>query len=128
MDLLKVRPPDTAVFLGEFGMVIFLMEINLVMLTFDESSREFRKRDDELSRTLETRLAAWLRNQLSLQTKIAVGSIGLSLVLLPIAGLTSISTGELPLTGALLLLAIVALLFLVTYRRDPDKKLKISGR
>jgi len=128
VDLLKVRPPDTAVFLGEFGMVIFLMEINLVMLTFDESSREFRKRDDELSRTLETRLAAWLRNQLSLQTKIAVGSIGLSLVLLPIAGLTSISTGELPLTGALLLLAIVALLFLVTYRRDPDKKLKISGR
>src|SRR5713101_8639572 len=69
VDLFKVRTPDTAVFLGEFGMVIFLMEINLVVLTFDESSREFRKRDDELSRTLETRLVAWLRNQLSLQTK-----------------------------------------------------------
>jgi hypothetical protein len=121
-DLLKITPPDTAFFLVEFGMVVFFMEANIVVLAFDNSYEELRKREDELSNALEVRLKVWLKNQLSRQGKIAIGSIGLSLVLLPLAGFTSISTGQLPLTGALLLLAIIALLFLVTYRREPKEK------
>jgi len=121
-DLLKIRPPDTAVFLVEFGMVVFLMEANRVALAFEKSCGELEKREDEFSKALEVRLKGWLQNQLSRQGRIAVGSIGLSLGLLLLAGFTSISTGQLPLTGALLLVAIIALLFLVTYRREPEKK------
>ncbi len=78
-DLFNVKPPDTAIFLVEFGMR---------------------------------------------QGKIAVGSLGISLALLPLAGFTSISTQQLPITGALLLIAVIALLFLVTYRREPERRLR----
>lgn len=121
VDLLKGSAPDTAVFLVEFGMVLFFMEANLVMLEFYRSRRELERKKDELSQALEGRLRVWLRNQLYRQGKIAIGSIGLSIILLPLAGFTSISSSQLPLTGALLLLAIIALLFLVTHRREPGK-------
>ncbi len=120
VDLLKDNPPDTAVFLVEFGMVLFFMEANVVVLTFSRSRKELGKQD-ELSQALEERLRVWLRNQLSHQGRIGIGSIGLSIILLPLAGFTSISSSQLPLTGALLLLAIVAFLFLVTHRREPGK-------
>ncbi len=120
VDLLKGNPPDTAVFLVEFGMVLFFMEANVVVLTFRTSRKELGKKD-ELSQALEERLRVWLRNQLSHQGRIGIGSIGLSIILLPLAGFTSISSSQLPLTGALLLLAIVAFLFLVTHRREPGK-------
>jgi len=121
-DLLKASPPDSALFLVEFGMVIFFMEGNSVVSTFYASHREMAEKKDELSQVLEVRLRLWLRNQLSRQGGIAIGSIGLSVVLLPLAGLTSISSSELPVTGALLFLAIVALLFLVTHRREPGDR------
>jgi len=121
-DLLRTGPPDTAAFLIEFGMTIFLMEANLVVLTFYKTNDDLKRKDDELSMILHQGLINWVRNQLSLQGMIAIGSLGLSLVLLPIAGLTSISTTELPLTGGLLLVAIIALLFLVTYRREPERR------
>ena len=121
-DLTRTAPPDTAAFLIEFGMAIFFMEANLVVLTFYKTNDDLKREDDELSLVLHEGLINWLRNQLSLQGMIAVGSLGLSLVLLPIAGFTSISTAELPLTGGLLLVAIIALLFLVTYRREPERR------
>ncbi len=121
-DLLKASPPDSAVLLVEFGMVVFLMEANSAVSTFYASHRELAEKKDELSQVLEARLRLWLRNQLSRQGGIAIGSIGLSVVLLPLAGLTSISSSELPVTGALLFLAIVALLFLVTHRREPGDR------
>jgi len=121
-DLFNVKPPDTAIFLVEFGMVLFLMEANLVLLTFETAHRAHREKNDELSNALEARLWIWLRNQFSRQGRIAVGSLGISLALLPLAGFTSISTEQLPLTGALLLIAVIALLFLVTYRREPERR------
>ena len=96
------------------------MEANSVVATFYASHRGLGEKKDELSQVLEARLRLWLRNQLSRQGGIAIGSIGLSVVLLPLAGLTSISSSELSVTGALLFLAIVALLFLVTHRREPE--------
>ena len=121
-DLFNVKPPDTSVFLVEFGMVVFMMEANQVLLTFETALRAHREKNDELSNALEARLWIWLRNQFSRQGKIAVGSLGISLALLPLAGFTSISTEQLPFTAALLLIAIIALLFLVTYRREPEKR------
>ncbi len=120
-DLLHEGPPDTAVFLIEFGLLVFLMEANNVVFAFYDSCRELEEKKDELSKAHETQLQLWLRNQLSRQSKIAVGSIGLSVALLPLAGFTSISSNQLPLTATLLLLAIVALLFLVTHRREPEE-------
>src|SRR6266852_714119 len=121
-DLFSIKPPDTAIFLVEFGMVLFLMEANLVLLTFEAAHRAHRGKSDELSNALEARLWIWLQNQFSRQGKIAVGSLGISLALLPLAGFTSISTEQLPITGALLLIAVIALLFLVTYRREPERR------
>jgi hypothetical protein len=121
-DLLRTGSPDTAVLLAEFGMVIFLMEATLVAVDFDKTRRELEGREDEMSQALEARLRTWLRNLLSRQGKIAIGSIGLSILLLPLAGVTGVSSGELPLTGALVLIAVVTLLFLVTHRREPEKK------
>jgi len=119
VDLSKARPPDTAVFLLEFGTVLFLMEASLSVSTFYSSRRDLEEKEDELSRALEARLRLWLEKQLSRQGKIAIGSIGLSVLLLPLAGFTSISSYQPPLTATLLLLALVALLFLVTHRREP---------
>lgn len=121
-DLLKATPPDTAVFLVQFGMILFLMEASFGVMTFARLRAELEEKEDELSRDLMGRLMLWMRNQLSRQSKIAVGSIGLSVLLLPLAGFTSISSGQLPLTATLLLLAIVAFLFLVTHRREPEEK------
>jgi len=121
-DLFNVKPPDTAIFLVEFGMVLFLMEANQVLLTFETLHRAHRGKSDDLSSALEDRLWIWLRSQFSRQGKIAFGSLGISLALLPLAGFTSISTEQLPLTGALLLIAVIALLFLVTYRREPERR------
>ena len=120
VDLLKVSPPDTAVFLVEFGSVVFFLEASLAVLAFNRSLRNLERKEDELSKALEQRLGQWLRSQVSRQSVIGIGSIGLSVLLLPLAGLTSISSPDLPLTAVLLLLAVVALLFLVTHRREPD--------
>jgi hypothetical protein len=118
-DLAKGAPPDTAVFLVEFGMILFFLEAVLVVLTFNKSLRDLESKEDQLSKSLEERLRGWLRSQISRQGMIGVGSIGLSVVLLPLAGLTSISVNDLSLTAGLLLLAVVVLLFLVTHHREP---------
>ncbi len=120
-DLWKTSQPDTGFFLVQFGVVLFFMEADLVLLTYKKSYEELAMREDQLSAAIERGLGIWLRNNLSRQGEIAVGSIGLSLLLLPLAGFTSISSSQLPLTGALLLLAITALFFLVTHRREPEK-------
>src|SRR5207249_3490495 len=39
-DLLHEAAPDTALFLIEFGLVVFLLEANIVVFTFDDSRRE----------------------------------------------------------------------------------------
>ncbi len=122
LDLFRVGSQDTAVLLVEFGMVLFFMEAALVVADYDKTKRDFEGKGDEMSQVLVVHLGDWLRNLLSRQGKIALGSIGLSILLVPLAGFTSISSGQLPLTGALVLIAIVALLFLVTHRREPERK------
>jgi hypothetical protein len=122
VDLTKGTSPDTAVFLVEFGMIMFFLEAVNVVLTFNKSLQDLESKEDELSKALEERLRGWLRSQISRQGMIGVGSIGLSVVLLPLAGLTSISVNDLSLTAGLLLLAVVALLFLVTHHREPGGK------
>jgi hypothetical protein len=121
-DLLRAGSPDTAVLLVEFGLVLFFMEVALVAVDFEKTKRELQGKQDDMSKALEARLEVWLGKLFSRQSKIAVGSISLSILLLPLAGFTGVSSSQLPLTGALVLIAIVALLFLVTHRREPEKR------
>jgi hypothetical protein len=120
-DLLKTSPLDTAVLLAQFIAVIAFMEGSNVVLGFDTIQRGIVG-DDEISRAQRAQLAAWAAGQLSHQGKLALGTVILSLGLLPLANATSISSNELVFSGSLVLVATVVLLFLVTYRREPETR------
>ena len=119
-SILKTASPDTALLLVEFTAVLVFMEAASTVISYGEDYSILRAREDELSEVLRVRLQAWLRNQLVNQGKLALVAVGLSIVLLPVAGLTSISSNQLVFTATLALLAVVVLLFLVTHRREPE--------
>ena len=119
-SILKTSPPDTAVLLVEFTMVLMFMEASFLTLTFNRDYSQLKAREDELSQVLRVRLRGWLRNQLTGQSKLALVAFGLSVGLLPIAGFTSISSNQLAFSATLALLAVVVLLFLITHRREPE--------
>ncbi len=121
-DLLKSSPQDTAVLLAEFIAILFFMEACMVILTFDSTRKGLEERDDEISRAQQARLLKWATGQVSRQGKLALATILLSVTLLPLAGATSISSNQLAVSGSLALVAITMLLFLVTYRREPEGK------
>ncbi len=119
-NILKTSFPDTAVLLVEFTLVLVFMEASFVTLTFNRDYSKLKAREDELSQILSIHLQGWLRSQLTGQSKLALVALGLSIGLLPVAGFTSISSNQLIFSATLALLAVVVLLFLVTYRREPE--------
>lgn len=119
-SILKLDTPDTAVLLTEFALIILLAEESLVVLTFHREHSNLKSRRDEYSQLLTQRLQGWLANQLSNQAKLALAGLGLSIGLVPIAGLTTISSDQLVFSATLALLAVVVLMFLVTHRREPE--------
>ncbi len=118
-NILKLEAPDTAVLLAEFTAVIAFAEASSTVLTFSGDNQELRDREDELSRTLGRRLETWLKGQLVNEARVSLVVLGLSLGLLPLAGVTSVSRNELVFSATLALLAVVVLMFLVTHRREP---------
>ncbi len=120
-DLFKTSAPDSALFLAEFTLVLFLMEASSLILEFDKVEARLKTKDDELSQESRRRLAGWLRKQLSRQGKLALATIGLSVALLPLAGITSIPNNQLVLSSVLVLVVVVVLLFLVTQGREPER-------
>ncbi len=63
----------------------------------------------------------WATSQVSRQAKLALATILLSVTLLLLSGATSIPSNQLAVSGSLGLAAIALLLFLMTYRREPEK-------
>jgi hypothetical protein len=119
-NILNTGAPDTAALMAEFTIVLLLTEASLVVLTFTKEYDVMNARDDELSRVLSRSLEAWLRNQLANQSRLASVALGLSIGLVPIAGLTSISSDQLIVSATLALLAVVVLMFLVIHRRESE--------
>ena len=121
-SVLKTSPPDTAVLVVEFTLVVFFLEASLVVSTFNREYSRLRGKEDELSSTLRTGLHGWLRGQLAGQAKLGLVTLGLSIGLLPLAGFTSIPSNQIIVSSTLALLAIVVLMFLVTHRREPAEE------
>lgn len=118
-SILKASPPDTAVLVVEFTLVVFLLEASLVVSTFNQEFSRLKTKGDELSSTLRTYLHGWLRGQLTGQAKLGLATLAISIGLLPVAGFTSIPSNQVIISSTLALLAIVVLVFLVTHRREP---------
>lgn len=117
--VLKATPPDTAVLVVEFALIVFLLEASLVVSTFNREFSRLKAKEDELSSTLRTHLHGWLRGQLTGQAKLGLATLAISIGLLPVAGFTSIPSNQIIISSTLALLAIVVLVFLVTHRREP---------
>ena len=120
--VLKASPPDTAVLVVEFALVVFLLEASLVVSTFNREYSRLKAKQDELSSTLRMHLREWLGGQLSGQAKLSIVTLALSIGLLPVAGFTSIPSNQIIVSSTLALLAVLVLLFLVTHRREPAEE------
>jgi len=114
-SILRTGSPDTAVFVIEFTTVIVLLEASSVVIAFNKNISRLKPDQHALLQT-------WLWNQLKNQGKLGLVALGLSIVLLPVAGLTSIPSNQLVLSATLALLAVVVLLFLITHGREPAEE------
>jgi hypothetical protein len=119
-DLVSAAAPDTLVFLVQFVAVLFFMEASRVVWSFDKEANELAGRTDDVSQAVRARLGMWVKGQLSRQARLMVGALGLSLVLLVLGGFTSVSIDQIAFSAILVVLAVGALLFLITQRREPE--------
>lgn len=119
-SLIQTAAPDTALLLVQFTAVLVFMEASSVTFSFEEQYTRLKPKEDELTETLRTQLQSWLLSQFRNQGKLAVMSLALSIILLPIAGITSITSNQLVFSATLALVAVIVLLFLVTHRRESE--------
>lgn len=127
IDLSHLPAPDTAVLLLQFVAVLFLMEMSLVTVQYERDLASLRQRDDALSKTVALHLARWLRGQLSADARLGFASFIISLGLLVLGGLASFQIDQLSVLAVLVFGSVVALLFLLTNRREPEASRKRIG-
>jgi hypothetical protein len=125
VDILGGTASDTAVLLAQFVAVVFSMEASKVVLSFDRENDDLVKKSDELSQGLQGKLAQWAQGQLAGQARIMLAGFGLSLALLIVGGLSGVSINQLAFSGALVLVAVGVLLFLLTNRREPERQTRV---
>lgn len=119
-DLDGLPSPDTALLLSQFMLVLFLFEASNATLTLRKITNRLAHKNDEPSNDARTRICEWFRVQLVGLGKMTLGGFALSLGLLVLGSAISISIDQLAFTGALVLVVVVCLLFLLTHRREPD--------
>jgi len=118
-DLEGLPSPDTAVLLLQCLATVFLLEDSATVIQYRIVSGQIVIAKD-VSDTTRARLDRWALGQLTGLAKLFLGSFLLSLALLVIGSVISVSVNQLYLTGALALGAVVAIFFLLTYRREPE--------
>lgn len=126
-DLYGLPGPDSALLLFQFMLVIFLMEASITLLTFDSTTKELETRKDDLSTLARLRAMEWARSQLFNLGKLTTAAFGTSLGLLILGSLVSVSVNQIAFSGVLALVAVIAILVLLTYRRTPDDRKKRLG-
>jgi len=119
-DLTGLEPVDTAVLLLQFVAILFLMEASMPVVQYEDDFALLGERHDELSRRVATRLAEWLRSQLYADARLGIVSFLTSLGLLIVGSFAGVGIGHLAVLAVFVLAAVVALLFLLTYRREPE--------
>ena len=118
-DLYGLTAPDTAVLLLQFLATIFLMEASTSAIVYRSTSDQISK-TGEVSETSRTSLNRWAVDHFSGLAKLFIAGFLLSLGLVVVGSIISISVSQLALSAALALGAVVAILFLLTYRREPQ--------
>jgi hypothetical protein len=126
-DIYGLPPPDTALLLLQFMLVILLMEASTAALTFDSAYVQLRGKTDNISAADLTQITEWARAQLLNLVKFTVAAFGLSLSLLVIGSLVSVSVNQLAFSGILAMVAVVAIFILLTYKREPEGQRRSSG-
>ena len=121
-DIIGNAGTDTSILLAQFIAVIFFTEASSVVLSFDKERLELAGKSDELSQSLRKKLVVWAQGQLLNQALVIIAAFGLSLALLIVGGFGGISINQIFFSGALVLTAVVALLFLLTNRREPERR------
>jgi hypothetical protein len=121
-DLFRLPAPDTALLLLQFMLVILLMEASNTALTFVTSMRQTRRMSDEFSSTIGARVTRWARSQLIGLGKLTLGAFTLSLGLVVFGSIVSVSVNQLAFTGILVLASVIAILFLLTHKREPETR------
>ena len=119
-DLFALPGEDSALLLLQFMAVIFLMEASTSVIIMDNSWVKLRGKDDDLSNAARIRLIRWISAQLARLGKLTAGAFGLSIVLLLVGGFVNVSFSQLAFSAILVLAAVVAILILLTYRREPE--------
>ncbi len=118
-DLFRLPAPDTAVFILQFMGVLFFMEASNVVLTFDRTNELLSLKRDDISNAARRTVLEWTLGQLVELGKLTLSAVGLSLGLLILGSLVSLSLNQLAFTAILALGSVVAILFLLTNRREP---------
>jgi hypothetical protein len=119
-DIYKLPGPDTAVLLLQFLTTVFLMEASTITITFREEFSLLSKMNDKVSEAAQAQLSGWVVGQVAHLGELTIGAFLLSLGLLVLGGLIGITVDQLAITGIMVLAAIVAILILLTYRREPE--------
>ncbi len=115
------RPgPDTAVLMIQFIMILFLYETSITVLRFDKVSAKTQAKEDNFSMNAAAQATAWMRRQFLSLSELTIGAVGLSLALVVIGGFGNVSIDQIGFTAVLVLAAVIAILFLLTYRREPE--------
>jgi len=121
-DLYHLSGLDSALLLFDFMLVIFLMEASDTTISFDRASLPLKGKNDDISTSYRLELILWARNQLLSIGRLIAAAFGLSLSLLVMGDLVSISVNQIAFSGILVMVAVVALLILVTYGREPEDR------
>jgi len=118
-DSYKLLEPDSALLLFQFMLVIFLMEASTTALTFDSTMRGLKGKNDDISALARMRVTKWAQAQLFSLGKLTTAAFALSLGLLILGSFVSVSVDQIAFSGVLVLAAVVAILILLTYKREP---------
>jgi hypothetical protein len=121
-DIFGLPAEDSAVLLLQFVLVIFLMEASNTALRFEATWMRLKGKDDDLSIVARSRLLSWASTQLMSLARLTAGVFALSLGLLLVGGLFNVSFNQLAISGFLVLVAVVSILILLTYKREPEER------
>jgi len=108
------------VLLLQFMLVIFLMEASNTALSFRTTLRLLENMNDVTSTAARKRVTRWTNNQLMGLAKLTLGAFMLSIGLLVFGSLVNVSVDQLAFAGILVLTSVIAILFLLTHRREPE--------
>ncbi len=121
-DLYRLPSLDSGLLLLEFMVVMLLMEASNTAILFDQTYRVLRAKSDDISAEHRRGLTIWARGQFLNLGKLIAAASGLSVGLLVVGDLASISVNQIAFSGILVLAAVVALLVLLTYGREPEER------